>query len=87
MKQKLLLFIAACILANIASLAQVNLKYKWESGTTYRFKANQKDDITMSAMGMNMNDLFNTETVFSLKVSDVHPNGSAKAFFISNHSR
>ena len=78
MKQKLLLFIAACILANIASLAQVNLKYKWESGTTYRFKANQKDDITMSAMGMNMNDLFNTETVFSLKVSDVHPNGSAE---------
>ncbi len=32
----------------------------------------------MSAMGMNMNDIFNTETVFSLKVSNVLANGSAE---------
>ena len=78
MKQKLFLILAAFVLASFTSEAQVSLKYKWESGTTYRFKANQKDDITMSAMGMNMNDIFNTETVFSLKVSNVLANGKAE---------
>ena len=78
MKQKLFLILAAFVLTSFTSEAQVSLKYKWESGTTYRFKANQKDDITMSAMGMNMNDIFNTETVFSLKVSNVLDNGKAE---------
>lgn len=78
MNQKLFAIVTAFVLISITSEAQVSLKYKWESGATYRFQANQKDDITMSAMGMNMNDIFNTETVFSLKVSDVLADGKAQ---------
>lgn len=78
MNQKLFALVTAFVLISITSEAQVSLKYKWETGATYRFQANQKDDITVSAMGMNMNDIFNTETVFSLKVSDVLADGKAQ---------
>ena len=78
MKKKYVITVIACILSNLICIGQINIEYKWESGKTYRFKANQKDDITMSAMGINTNNMFFTETIFSLKVSNVLSNGSAE---------
>lgn len=79
MKHKLILStLAVFFLGTCLSFTQVNLKYKWEEGSSYRFKANQNDDVTMSAMGMNMRDIFDTETIFSLKVLNVLSDGKAE---------
>jgi len=74
-----LIFTAAITLFTaVLAIGQVNLKYNWKAGETYRFKATQEDDITMSAMGMKMNDVFNTATSFALQVNNVKSNGVAE---------
>ena len=78
MKKQIILLAIALLLATFSAFAQVKLKYSWSAGDTYRFEANQVDDITMSAMGMDMEDTFNTNTVFSLKVANVLANGNAE---------
>ena len=76
---------AITLFTAVLAIGQVNLKYNWKAGETYRFEATQEDDITMSAMGMKMNDVFNTATSFALQVKDdmmyLVYNESAKQYF------
>jgi len=67
--------------------AQNTLAYKWQANSTYTFKAIQNDRIKMGGGGMMgmmaiAGDMeFKTESVFTLKIDQVMPNGSAKGSF------
>jgi hypothetical protein len=62
----------------------VELSYKWKAGTSYRFKMNAKDDISlnMSMMGMSQTskETYLTETTLRLEVVSVDADGTAKGF-------
>jgi hypothetical protein len=64
---------------------KIKLAYKWTNGKTYRFSANQVDNVTMSVMGMNQSDVYTTKTTFALKVTNILSNGSAEGMlYIEN---
>lgn len=56
----------------------VELRYRWTAGTTYRFAADSHDVVTMSGVGLNTAMDMNTNSVFSLKIDKVKPNGTAQ---------
>ena len=72
---------------NYSSIAQNSLSYKWQANSTYKFKAVQNDKIKMGGSGMMgmmavAGDMeFKTESVFTLKIDQVMPNGSARGSF------
>lgn len=87
MKNRFLLFF---LFAAGSLLAQPGLRYQWKPGMVQRFKATQTDVISMGGggmmgmMAMAGNMEFTTESVFSLTITQVSPNGSATGSFFLN---
>lgn len=77
------------VLATFLSAASfaVELNYKWKANTSYRFTAVEKDDITMSAMGMNTVEKFTTTIEFVVFIQSVDSAGLAKGrLYLTNYS-
>jgi hypothetical protein len=63
------------------------LEYKWKANTSYSFSSIQKDDVTTSAMGMNIQEKFNTTIDFVLSIQSVDASGLAKGkLYLVNYS-
>lgn len=81
MKKTTLLF---ALFIAFAPAYAVELAYKWKPGTSYKFKMNAKDDISlnMSMMGMSQSskETYLTETTLRLEVVSVDAEGTAKGF-------
>jgi hypothetical protein len=83
MKLKLLFLL---LVSSTASFA-LELNYSWKPFTSYQFSAVQKDDISMSMMGMNMTDKFTTTVDFVVYIQSVDAEGTAKGhLFLINYS-
>ena len=54
------------------------LAYKWKSGSTYRFSTTAVDDISMSGLGMSIQDQFTTNSDFAIQIDSVQANGTAE---------
>jgi hypothetical protein len=68
-------------------LHATELVYKWKANTNYTFSSIQKDDITTSAMGMNIQEKFTTTIDFVLFIQSVDLNGLAKGkLYLVNYS-
>ncbi len=70
-------FLAAFALNTSAS--GVELRYRWKKGATYRFQVVSNDSFSLSGMGVGMSGKFKTDSVFSLAIDRVLPDGSAEA--------
>ena len=70
----LLLFFFAFANPSLAA----ELAYKWKSGETYRFSTNSIDDISMSGMGLSIQDQFTTNSNFAIQIDSVQANGTAE---------
>lgn len=85
---KIFNLLLALTLSHLA-FGQNELAYKWAANTEYGFKATSNDNMSMggSMMGMNMMGMsaeamnFKTESVFTLRIEKVLPNGSAEGTF------
>jgi hypothetical protein len=65
----------------------LELNYKWKANTSYRFSAIQKDDLSMSAMGMNTVEKFTTTVEFVVFIQSVDTSGLAKGrMYLVNYS-
>lgn len=62
---------------SIFCLSATELNYNWKVGASYAFNAAVVDNITTSAMGMNIQEKFTTTTDFVLLISAVNPQGTA----------
>ncbi|MGC4119990.1 MAG: hypothetical protein QM765_36505 [Myxococcales bacterium] len=62
----------------VAQASAAELAYSWKKGTTYRFEAQSRDDVSMGGMGMDMKFAFLTRSRFALTVDKVAPNGTAE---------
>jgi hypothetical protein len=83
MKTLILLLITFLSTATFA----VELNYKWKANTSYRFTAVEKDDISMSAMGMNTVEKFTTTVEFVVFIQRVDSSGLAKGYlYLTNYS-
>ncbi|MFM7661459.1 MAG: hypothetical protein ACKO6A_02220, partial [Bacteroidota bacterium] len=60
------LVITGFFLISIQLLYGTELIYKWKANTSYNFSSIQKDDVTTSAMGMNIQEKFITTVDFVL---------------------
>ena len=81
------LFVTALFLLSIQLLKATELIYKWKANTSYTFASIQKDDVTTSAMGMNIQEKFITTIDFVLFIQSVDMNGTAKGkLFLVNYS-
>ncbi|MES2554563.1 MAG: hypothetical protein V4604_00350 [Bacteroidota bacterium] len=82
---KTLLLVLATFLS--ATTFAVELNYKWKANTSYRFTAIEKDDITISAMGMNTVEKFTTTVEFVVFIQSVDSMGMAKGrLYLTNYS-
>ena len=54
------------------------LNYNWQSGNTYRFQATSVDKVSMSGMGMTMEDTFTLNSTFAIHIENVQANGTAE---------
>jgi hypothetical protein len=80
-----LFFLSVFLLAN--TLSATELIYNWKANTSYTFSANQKDDVTTSAMGMNVQEKFTTTIDFVLFIQSVDATGLAKGkLYLVNYS-
>ena len=80
----LVLFIATMLSAVTFA---VELNYKWKANTSYRFTAVQKDDVSMSGMGMNTVEKFTTTVEFVVFIQSVDSAGLAKGrLYLTNYS-
>jgi hypothetical protein len=75
MKAFLLFFIVGL---NILNFSATELIYNWKPNTSYSFTSIQKDDISTSALGMNIQEKFITTIDFVLFIQSVDPTGLAK---------
>jgi hypothetical protein len=83
---KLILF-ATFLYLPLHLLFATELEYKWKANTSYTFASIQKDDVTTSAMGMNIQEKFTTTVDFVLFIQSVDLNGLAKGkLFLVNYS-
>ena len=87
MKTKTLLLLF--LLIGGMTAAQTGLRYKWKAGSTQKFQTTQTDVIKMGGGMMGMvamegNMVFKTESLFSLRIDKVMPNGSATGSFFLN---
>ena len=62
----------------VNSFTATELVYKWKANTSYSFSSLQKDDVTTSAMGMNIQEKFVTSIDFVLFIQSVDATGLAK---------
>ncbi|MBM3186673.1 MAG: hypothetical protein FJZ67_10260 [Bacteroidetes bacterium] len=74
MKKLLYLFIATFAFLSVSA---TELNYKWKANTSYNFNATIVDNISTSAMGMNINEKYSTTVDFTLFIQSVQPNGTA----------
>lgn len=67
------------LIATISSfhVLATELNYNWKANTSYNFSASVVDNITTSAMGMNINEKYITTVDFTLFIQTVQPNGTA----------
>ncbi len=80
----LVLFIATMLSAVTFA---VELNYKWKANMSYRFTAVQKDDVSMSGMGMNTVEKFTTTVEFVVFIQSVDSAGLAKGrLYLTNYS-
>lgn len=78
--------LAIMTLFTAVSTYAVELNYKWKANTSYRFTATEKDDVTMSAMGMSTTEKFTTTVEFVLFVQSVDASGTAKGYlYLTNY--
>jgi hypothetical protein len=69
------------------ALFGAELNYKWKANTSYRFAATQKDDLSMSAMGVNTVEKFTTTVEFIVYIQSVDSVGTAKGrLYLINYS-
>jgi hypothetical protein len=61
----------------LLQVSATELNYKWKANTAYNFNANVVDNISTSAMGMNINEKYTTTIDFTLFIQSVQPNGTA----------
>jgi hypothetical protein len=81
------LLVTALFLLSIHLLKATELIYKWKANTSYTFASIQKDDVTTSAMGMNIQEKFTTTIDFVLFIQSVDLNGLAKGkLYLVNYS-
>lgn len=82
---KILVLTLTVFLTALSSYA-VELNYKWKANTSYRYTATEKDDVTLSAMGMNTTEKFTTTVEFVLFVQSVDAEGTAKGYlYLTNY--
>lgn len=80
------LLLVLTVFLSVATFA-VELNYKWKANTSYRFTAVLKDDISMSAMGMNTTEKFTTTVEFVVFIQSVDSSGMAKGrLYLTNYS-
>lgn len=80
------LILGMITLFTAVSAYAVELNYKWKANTSYRFTATEKDDVTMSAMGMSTTEKFTTTVEFVLFVQSVDASGTAKGYlYLTNY--
>ncbi len=72
----LLSLLSVFLLVN--SYMAIELVYKWKANTSYSFSSLQKDDITTSATGMNIQEKFVTSIDFVIFIQSVDATGLAK---------
>lgn len=83
MKYILLFALSFCLSAVYA----VELNYNWKPNTSYRFLATERDDITLSAMGINTADKYITTVEFVLFIQSVDASGTAAGkLYLVNYS-
>jgi hypothetical protein len=58
-------------------VSATELNYKWKANTAYNFNASVVDNISTSAMGMNINEKYTTTIDFTLFIQSVQPDGTA----------
>lgn len=79
--------LSGLFLISIQLLHATELIYKWKANTSYNFSSIQKDDVTNTAMGMNIQEKFTTTIDFVLFIQSVDVNGTAKGkLFLVNYS-
>ena len=59
-------------------LLAAELAYKWKAGATYRFSTTAVDDISMSGLGLSIQDQFTTDSIFAIHVDSVQADGTAE---------
>ncbi len=74
MKKLFYLFIATFAFLHVSA---TKLNYIWKANTAYNFNATVVDNISTSAMGMNINEKYVTTVDFTLFIQSVQPNGTA----------
>ena len=62
---------------SIFCLSATELNYNWKVGASYAFNASVIENVTTSAMGMNMQEKFTTTTDFVLLINAVNAKGTA----------
>jgi len=77
-----------CLISLSFSIFTVNateLNYKWKANTAYNFNATVVDNISTSAMGINVNEKYTTTIDFTLFIQSVQPNGTASGrMYVTN---
>lgn len=84
-----ILYLLFALALNHLAFSQNQLAYQWIPNSEYSFKATSNDNMSMggSMMGMDMMAMsaeamnFKTESVFTLRIEKVLPNGSADGTF------
>ncbi|HEY3444899.1 MAG TPA: hypothetical protein VGK67_00990 [Myxococcales bacterium] len=79
MSRALLALLAlVAVLGAVAPAGAAELAYTWKKGSTYRFEAQSRDDVSMGGMGMDLKFAFVTRSRFALTVDAVAKDGTAQ---------
>lgn len=70
--------VAAAGFAATSDAAAAELFYTWKKGSQHRFRAQSKDTMNMSTMGMKIAQRTTTDSEFTLKIDRVRPDGTAE---------
>jgi hypothetical protein len=82
MKKLFYLVLATFTLFQVSA---TELNYNWKANTAYNFNATVVDNISTSAMGMNINEKYTTIIDFTLFIQAVQPNGTASGrMYVTN---
>jgi hypothetical protein len=77
-----------CLISLSFSIFTVNateLNYNWKANTAYNFNATVVDNISTSAMGINVNEKYTTTIDFTIFIQSVQPNGTASGrMYVTN---
>jgi hypothetical protein len=82
MKKLFYLVLATFTLFQVSA---TELNYNWKANTAFNFNATVVDNISTSAMGMNINEKYTTTIDFTLFIQSVQPNGTANGrMYVTN---